>query len=476
MTTAHQGDGRPAVDHDDARSGPYDPHGDPFLRTRFAVPAQPDTFLRRERLARHLDGTLRTPLTMVNGCAGAGKTLLVADWVAGHPELPVAWLTTDTDGQGPGMFWAYLLQALRTSGVPLPGDIASPADANRVGDALPARLAALLSARDRPVVLILDEFDRVTAPEIAAQLDFLLRHSTPGLRLVLVTRTEPLLPLHRYRAAGELTEIRDAELAFTPGEAARLMEAHGLRLSPAAVRGVVERTRGWAAGLRLCALAAEEAPDPELCLKEFEADRSAVADFLLAEVLRRQDAGTQELLLRVSVLDRFGPRLANAVTGRADAEAVLARLHRGNAFVQHIGHGVYRLHPLFAEILRAHLRMRRPGLEPELHRRAAVCLRTAGALPAALGHGAAADDWEFTASALVDDLALGQFFTGPRADILATLFSRMGPRGGDGPAPELVRAAARLSRGDLAAGAVDAVAEGDGLPGERRDVGGEPLG
>ncbi|MFF6638299.1 LuxR C-terminal-related transcriptional regulator [Streptomyces althioticus] len=457
MTFAHLGDGPPAVERHagsyDPQTGPHDPHGDPFLRTRFAVPAPPDTFLRRERLAGHLDGALRTPLTMVNGSAGAGKTLLVADWVAGHPELPVAWLTTDTDGQGAGMFWAYLLQALRTSGVPLPENIASPADANRVGDALPARLAAHLGGLDRPVVLVLDEFDRVTAPEIAAQLDFLLRHSAPGLRLVLVTRTEPLLPLHRYRAAGELTEIRDAELAFTPVEAARLMEAHGLRLSPAAVRGVVERTRGWAAGLRLCALAAEEAPDPELCLKEFEADRSAVADFLLAEVLKRQDDGTQELLLRVSVLDRFGPGLANAVTGRADAEAVLARLHRGNAFVQHVGHGVYRLHPLFAEILRAHLRMRRPGLEPELHRRAAVCLRTAGALPAALGHGAAADDWEFTATALVDDLALGQFFTGPRADILDALFSRMGPRGGDGPAPELVRAAARLSRGDVAGGA-----------------------
>ncbi|CAL9286416.1 HTH-type transcriptional regulator MalT [Streptomyces sp. SudanB66_2053] len=378
MTSAHQGDGRPAVEHRGPRADhhaghraethgsadPHDPHGDPFLRTRFAVPAPPDTFLCRQRLARHLDGALRTPLTLVNGCAGAGKTLLVADWVTGRPELPVAWLTTDTDGQGAGMFWAYLLQALCTSGVPLPPDIAFPADANRVGDALPARLAALLSGRDRPVVLVLDEFDRVTAPEIAAQLEFLLRHSAPGLRLVLVTRTEPLLPLHRYRAAGEVTEIRDAELAFTPGEAARLMEAHGLRLSPAAVRGIVERTRGWAAGLRLCALAAEDAPDPELCLKEFEADRSAVADFLLAEVLKRQDAATQELLLRVSVLDRFGPRPANAVTGRADAEAVLARLHRSNAFVQHVGHGVYRLHPLFAEILRAHLRMRRPGLEP----------------------------------------------------------------------------------------------------------------
>ncbi|MDT6986825.1 LuxR C-terminal-related transcriptional regulator [Streptomyces lusitanus] len=423
------------------------------MRTRFAVPAPPATFLRRQRLARHLDGALHTPLTMVNGSAGAGKTLLVADWVTGRPELPVAWLTTDADGQGAGMFWAYLLQALRTSGVPLPADIALPADANRVGDALPARLAALLGGRDRPVILVLDEFDRVTAPEIAAQLDFLLRHSAPGLRLVLVTRTEPLLPVHRYRAAGELTEIRDAELAFTPGEAARLMEAHGLRLSPTAVRGIVARTRGWAAGLRLCALAAEQAPDPELCLKEFEADRSAVADFLLAEVLKRQDAGTQELLLRVSVLDRFGPRLASAVTGRADAEAVLARLHRSNAFVQHVGHGVYRLHPLFAEILRAHLRVRRPGLEPELHRRAAAGLRAAGAVPEALGHGAAAGDWQFTTSALVDDLALGEFFTGPRADTLAALFSGMGQRGGDGPAPELVRAAVRLSRGDLAGGA-----------------------
>lgn len=460
MTTAHQGDGPPAVEGIGGSHEPHDmhephdvhdPHGDPFLRTRFAVPARPVTFLRRARLAGHLDQALHTPLTMVNGSAGAGKTLLVADWATELDELPVAWLTTDADGQDPGMFWAYLLQALRTSGVPLPEDVGFPADAHRVGAALPARLAAALSGRDRPVVVVLDEFDRVTAPEVAEQLDFLLRHSGPGLRLVLVTRTEPLLPLHRHRTAGELTEIRDAELAFTPEEAALLLEAHGLDLPPAAVRGVVRRTRGWAAGLRLCALAAGEAPDPEIYLKEFEADRSAIADFLLAEVLKRQDDGTQELLLRVSVLDRFGPGLANAVTGRADAEAVLARLHRCNAFVQHLGHGVYRLHPLFGEILRAHLRMRRPGLEPELHRRAAASLRSAGALPAALGHGAAADDWEFTAGALVDDLALGQFFTGPRSDTLAGLFARMG-RQGTGPAPELVRAAGRLSRGELGGG------------------------
>ncbi|MER7487817.1 AAA family ATPase, partial [Streptomyces sp. NPDC126497] len=429
-----------------------DPHGDPFLRTRFAVPARPVTYLRRERLTRHLDQGLRTPLTLVNGAAGAGKTLLVADWAERlDGALPVAWLTTEATGDGPGMFWAYLLRALHAVGVPLPDGIGFPADADRVSPALQARLAAGLSGRERPVVLVLDEFDRVTAPEIAGQLEFVLHHAGPGLRLVLVSRTEPLLPLHRYRAAGELTEIRGAELAFTPDEAAVLLELHGLRLPPAAVRALVERTRGWAAGLRLCALAAGRSRDPELYLKEFEADRSAIADFLLAEVLKRQDAGPQDLLLRVSVLDRFCPGLADAVTGRDDAGAVLARLSRDDAFVEHLGHGLYRLHPLFAEILRAHLRLRLPGLEPELHRRAAAWLRRSGRLTEALGHGAAADDWEFTAGALVDDLAIGQFFTGPRSTAVTGLFSRMG-REGAGAAPELVRAAGRLARREVDGG------------------------
>lgn len=264
-----------------------DPQGDPFLRTRFAVPARPLTFLRRERLVRHLDQALRTPLTMVNGAAGAGKTLLVADWAAGL-DRPVAWLTTDAAGQSPGMFWAYLFEALRAAGTPLPAEIGCAPDASRVPPPLPARLAAELSARDTPVIVVLDEYDRVSDPEIAEQLEFVLRHAGDGLRLVLVTRSEPLLPLHRHRAVGDLTEIRDAELAFTPEEAAELLELHGLCLPAPATQGLVERTRGWAAGLRLCALAARETPDPQRYLKEFEADRTTVADFLLAEVLRRQ--------------------------------------------------------------------------------------------------------------------------------------------------------------------------------------------
>ncbi|MEU5099672.1 LuxR C-terminal-related transcriptional regulator [Streptomyces sp. NPDC020996] len=429
-----------------------DPLGDPFLRTRFALPARPATFLRRERLVRHLGQALLTPLTMVNGSAGAGKTLSVADWASGLGQ-PVAWLTLDPAVQSPGMFWAHLLQALRTAGVPVPGEIGFPADAGQVNHTLLTRLAAELGTRDRPVTVVLDEFDRVTAPEISQQLEFVLRHAGPGLRLVLVTRTEPLLPLHRYRAAGEMTEIRDAELAFTPEEAAALLELHGLRLSVRAARDLVGRTRGWAAGVRLCALAAQRSPDPEAYLKEFEAGHSTVADFLLAEVLKRQPAQTQDLLLRVSVLDRFRADLANALTGRYDAEPILAGLHRENAFVEDLGHGWYRLHPLFREILGAHLRERSPGLEPELHRRAAHWLRRSGSLPEMLSHGAAAGDWEFTSRALVDDLAIGQLFTGLRSEDLAALFAGLEP-GTTSLATDLVRAARDLSRCDLDRGLV----------------------
>ncbi|EFL35925.1 LOW QUALITY PROTEIN: LuxR family transcriptional regulator, partial [Streptomyces viridochromogenes DSM 40736] len=424
-----------------------DPTGDPLLRTRFALPERPATFLRRTRLVRHLDQALVTPLTMVNGSAGAGKTLLVADWAASLPK-PVAWLTTDTTVQAPGVFWAYLLEALRATGVPVAGDVGCPAEAGRVDQRTLTCLAADLENRDHTTVVVLDEFDRVTSPEIAEQLEFVLRHAGRGLRLVLVTRTEPLLPLHRYRASCELTEIRDAELAFTSEEAHELLSRHGLHLPASAVRALVGRTQGWAAGLSLCALAARQGPDPQAYVKQFEADHSTVADYLLAEVLDRQPPGTQDLLLRISVLDRFCPDLVNALTQRGDAEPILAALHRENAFVHYLGHSWYSLHPLFAEILRAHLRERLPGLEPELRGRAARWLRRSGALPDALVQGAAADDWEFTTRAVVDDLAIGQLFTGLRSEDLSALFARMGSEV-RGPAPDLVRAARELARHDL---------------------------
>ncbi|MFJ5533374.1 LuxR C-terminal-related transcriptional regulator [Streptomyces sp. NPDC093261] len=440
----------PSGGHGDPPPGPPAPNGDPLLAARFTVPAPPGTCLRRQRLTKRLEQGVQGPLTLVNGPAGAGKTLLVADWItAGGAPGPVAWLTVEPDDNGPGVFWTYALESLRRRGLEASTDIGSPARPGEVDHSLLTRLAARLSRRTQPLILVLDEFDRiVTSTEVAEQLEFVLRHAGGGLRLLVISRTEPLLPLHRYRAAGEVTDIRGADLALSPEETAELLDRHGMRLSDAGIRALTERTGGWAAGLRLCILAAQGADDPETFLKDFEAGRSTLADFLLAEVLGTQPAETQDLLLRTSVLDRIHPGLADTLTGRQDGERILAELQRANAFIESIGGAWYRLHPLFAEILRVHLRVRHPGLEPELHRRAGRWLSEAGLLTEALPHAEAAGDWEPAATRFVAEPAIGRLLTGLDAERLDALFSRM-PPDARGPAPELVRAARALARHDI---------------------------
>lgn len=437
--------------------GGLTPNGDPVLAARFTLPHVPQTFIRRARLAetltRALTGSGR--LVLLNGPAGAGKTLLAADWArTALLPGPMTWLTVESGDNTPGIFWAYVLEALRHHGIPLPDDLAGPARPSEVDDSLLARLAAHLNGRTDPVILVLDEFERISAPEVADELQFVLQHAGAGLRLLLISRTEPLLPLHRYRAAGELTEIRAADLAFLPGETAELARLHGLSLSDGGAHALTGRTGGWVAGLRLCILAAQGAEDPETFLKEFETGQTTVADFLLAEVLETQSAASQDLLLRTSICERIHPGLANALTGRDDAAPVLAELQRANAFVEPTSHSWYRLHPLFAEILRAHLNTRHPGLECELHGTAARWLSDAGLVAEALPHAAEAGDWAFAADRLVDDLAIGQLFTGLNADRLRALFTRMAPDT-PGPAAGLVRAACDLARCDAERGIAD---------------------
>ncbi|OII65780.1 helix-turn-helix transcriptional regulator [Streptomyces sp. CC53] len=425
------------------------PDGHPVLTARFAVPAVPDVFVRRPRLVEPLAAGLHHPLTLVTGPAGAGKTLLVADWMGSLRPRTAAWLTVEQEDSAPGVFWAYVLHALRHHGIPPPPHIGSPADPGEVDRPLLARLADWLDHRDTPVVLVLDAFDRVAGcAEVAQELEFLLDHAGPALHLVITSRTEPLLPLHRHRAAGGLVDIRGADLAFRAEETAELTARHGLALSTGCADALTERTGGWAAGVRLCALAARQEEDPEGFLEHFEPGHSTVADFLLAEVLTAQPAETQDLLLRISILEETHPSLADALTGRDDAAPILADLHRANAFVAPLGHDWYRVHPLFAEILRVHLRTRHPGLEPELRRAAARWLRGAGLPDQALPHTTAAGDWEQAAAELVGRPAIGRLLTGLDAARLADLFAGM-PPDVSGPAADLVRAARELARHDV---------------------------
>ncbi len=297
--------------------------------------------------------------------------------------------------------------------------------------------------RAEPVVVVLDCEVDLSAP-VAEDLDSLLHQSGGLLRLVLATRMDPVLPLHRYRLAGTVVEVRMAHLAFTLDEARELMTKAGVGLSETALRTIVDRTHGWGAGLRFAAVALDRHDDRERAAVDFCGDVGDVAEYLIAEVLDVQPPGGRQLLLETSVVDVLRPGLSEAVAG-PQAQRALAALVRGNAFLSEVpdSPNFYRYQPLFRELLRSQLAYESPERIPELHRAAAAWMASQGLLEEAVRHSAAACDWDGAARYLIDDLAIGRLLV-PGRDALADVLARL-PDDTEGAAASLVRAALAMA-------------------------------
>ncbi len=190
---------------------------------------------------------------------------------------------------------------------------------------------------------------------------------------MVTTRHDLPLRLHQLRLAGELAEIRAADLRFSERETRELLDASGITLSDAGAALLHQRTEGWAAGLRLAALSLTDHPDPERFVAEFSGSDRAVAEYLIAEMLERQPADVQDLLLRTSLVDRVNGKLADLLTGRSGSERILLELEDSNAFVVSLDaeRTWFRYHHLFGDLLRLELRRTLRPEVPALHRRAA---------------------------------------------------------------------------------------------------------
>ncbi len=428
------------------------PADDLVLASKLTAPRLPGWMVARPRLDQRIAGGACGPLTMVTGPPGAGKTTALASWAAASTgPARVAWVTLDDYDNQPGTFWSCVVKALRQAGVPPEETAPALPHAGAGGRAFPPRLASALATLDPPVVLVLDDLHLLTAPEPLAELAYVLRYARPGLRLVAAARIDPYLPLHRHRLAGELTEIRAADLAFTAAEAGLLMAQHGITLSAGAVNLITERVGGWAAGLRLSALSLDGHPDPGLFIKNLAAGDNALTSYLVDEVLDTQPPAQRELMLRTSILDRVSADLAWELTGDEQAGSTLGALARSGAFIQPLGHGWYRYHPLLAEVLRLKLRLESPDRTPGLHRQAASWYRRNGPLGKAVAHAAAAGDWQLAARIAVDELAIGELLKPRGSSALADALRRIPVPGGlaDGSAqPPCLLAAAALEHGD----------------------------
>lgn len=437
--------------------------GDPILVSKITVPRVQEWVVPRPRITRLItQGTRWCPLTVITGPAGAGKTMALAVWAAAQPGA-TAWLSVDEYDNRPGVFWSYVVGALRKSGVALPRTLSAAARGRAAEHAFLLRLLSALAGQDPPVTLILDDFHLLTEPKILSGLDFALRNAGPGLRMVISSRMDPLLPLHRRRLAGELTEIQASDLAFTVSEAGQLMSQHGCRLSAASLGCLTRRAEGWAAGIRLAALSMDAHPDPDQFVKELVSEDTALTSFLVEEVLNAQPREVREVLLSTSILEQVSGEAASVLTGNDRAEGILTTLAHTNTFVQPIGGGWFRYHTLFAEVLRLKLRHQFPDRKAALHLRAARWYERNGLLADAVRHAAQAGDWQLAASMVIDGLAVSEIIDpGGRGHCLAEEFAGMPPgEEWNAPQPYFVSAAAALvlHGPQISAAALD-VAEG----------------
>jgi LuxR family maltose regulon positive regulatory protein len=357
----------------------------------------------------------------------------------------VVWLTLEDEDGSASMFWTYLVEGLHRAGLRLPPLSAPPPNAPVTRSFL-VRLAACLSIQQSPIVLVLDGVSSLTDPRWAGDLEFVARHAGAGVRLVLIGRWDPPLLLHRHRLAGTLTAIRSRDLAFTRQEAADLLTLHGITLSPAALTSLLEHTEGWAAGLRLFALALEGRGDADQLVDTITGEEATIAEYFAGEVLRAQPPHVRAFLLHTSILDTITPELAQVVTGRPDARRLLADLERTNAFVRPIDeHGTaYRYHRLFAELLRAQLAYGQADLLPQLHRRAAGWFAARGQVDEAVAHAVSADDWATAAATVIATFSVGTLLLDGRASRLGAWLRDM-PDDVDSPEAAMVSAALALA-------------------------------
>ncbi len=386
----------------------------PVLATKLYIPQPGPKVVARSELIERLNESLRQnrgfarKLTLISAPAGFGKTTLVSEWVAGckrlEPEIRVAWLSLDKGDNDPTCFLNYLVAALQTAGPKVGERILGTLQSSQSQlppiESLLTNLLNDLTAISDNLMLVLDDYHVIENQSLNEAIAFLIEHLPPHLHLIIATREDPPFPLSRWRVRGQLTELRAADLRFTPAEANEFLNlVMGLSLSAENIAALEARTEGWIAGLQLASLSMQGREDITGFIQAFTGSHHFVLDYLVEEVLQRRSEHIRSFLLQISILDRFCAPLCNAVTEREDGKEMLDVLERSNLFLILLDdkRQWYRFHHLFADVLRAHLMEAQPDRVAALHSRASAWYEENGLRSDAIRHALAAPDFECAA-------------------------------------------------------------------------------
>ena len=378
---------------------------DALLETKLHVPKGARGLVPRQRLRERLSAGPGSALTLISAPAGFGKTTLLTEWLAAVPgEGPAAgWLSLDEADNDPSLFWKYVVAALRSvAGKEVGVGALSLLESSQAPiDAVLTALINDLFAVSDDVILVLDDYHVIEAPEVHDGVVFLLEHLPPRMHVVIASRADPPFSLARWRGVGGLTEIRAADLRFTAEESATYLDgAVGGVLTAQDVATLDQRTEGWIAALQLAALSMQGRDDLRSFIAGFAGDDRYIVDYLVEEVLQRQSEDVRQFLLQSSILDRLSGPLCDAVTGQANGGATLVRLERANLFLVPLDdrRRWYRYHHLFADVLRAHLLDEQADNVAVLHDRASGWFERNGEPAEAIRHALAAGDFDRAAN------------------------------------------------------------------------------
>ena len=415
---------------------------DPLIRTKLHRPFTRSTLVSRLMLKELIAQGLSSLLTLVTAPAGFGKTTLIASCMD-DCGMPVSWLSLDREDNQPGRFLTYLIAALRVADHRI-GEEAARLMEEIQQTSTEAVLSSLVNDLDcsgTEMALVLDDYQFITSPAVHTQLAYLLDHCPHTFHLVIATRSNPPLPLARWRARGQLAELRAADLRFTPAEAGEFLNGiMGLHLDAGSIEVLDERTEGWVAGLQMAALSMRDRKDVRGFIEGFTGTNRYILDYLLEEVLTSQPAETQFFLLCTSILERLTASLCEAVldvtnsgdcgldrlpadfqyTHLTSCQSILEYLERANLFLVSLDdeRRWYRYHHLFADLLRTRLDQLYPGLAPRLHILSAAWYESKGFQEEAIHHFLAAGDYP-EAARLVEAIAENAWLSGHYSDILA---------------------------------------------------------
>ena len=369
--------------------------GAPLVAALLAPPGTASTIVSRPRLVRLIDTAARGPITIVSGEAAAGKTSVVGDWInSTTTDRPVAWMTVQPGLGDPVLFWRYFVAAVEQLGVVCDDLALALADNESPSERWLIALANRLFAAPGEPTIVLDDLHELRSAEARESLLAFLERTPATLHMLLLTRSQPPWQLTRWRVSGRLSEIDSADLRFTRQEARVLVDDAELQLSDADLTLLVERTEGWAGGMRLALLSMRRASDPGAFVARFAADDELVSSYLFREVLERQPPEVRAFLLDISILDRITPEVCDLLRGRSDSGELLERCRAESLFItEYQTSGVYHLHMLFAQLLRATLDIDDPDRLVLLHRRASTVFEDLGDVHTSIDYAIAARDF-----------------------------------------------------------------------------------